>query len=333
MAKKQWPYDVELLAEILKDVKGRLDGKTVIGIADGGLADATGGPLAVVMFAPSPEKLKKDGEREPVADPADRDENGYLDDFYGAGISRGKDEDKGTGHLGLCRDIQPPFASWNNILPASHGTVVASIAAALGVRKTVGNDSLLPPLTFFRMLRNACQPSDTLGVGAGAFQIAFDYLEDRGARIVNFSYKIDNDEGESFSLQMKKRLLLRDQILLVLPAGNANAGAGGNLDEMPLCPACLGHDAASRGGDAAARTLVVGAANRDLTRDVQSNFGRFTVKMFAPGEPTYAIDLAGRSVPSTETATSYAAPYVALAAGMIRSFIGVNSSADTRDRL
>jgi hypothetical protein len=114
----------------------------------------------------------------------------------------------------------------------------------------------------------------------------------------------------------------------VLAAGN---DAPGDLDQNPMCPPCLG----SNDTDTltANRTLVVGAATQELRRASFSNFGARTVGIYAPGEAAGALNIAGGDASSSAPATSYAAPYVALAAAIIRSFGGDVKALDIKDRL
>lgn len=333
VAPEQWPYDVGLLAAILKDAAnaGHIKTSTTIGVADVGLGDFLGSPLPVTLFDIGTEKLQEEeGHLEP--DGADNDANMYVDDIFGAGVPRVRDgELMGTGDLGLCKAEQPPFATWTPepLSQASHGVAVSSVAAALGLRKTAPQVAdALPKLVFFRMLESACAQDARFNVAEAELVTAFEYLKTR-TNIINISYIVDNTSGKRFASEIKD-ILPHHDVLLVLPAGNDTPG---DLDDHGNCPACLGNDSTNRGGTAAKRSLVVGAATRDLRRAPFSNYGERTVGLFAPGEPTGALNLANQPVPLTDAATSYAAPLVALAAGIVRSFGGTNSPMDIKDRL
>ncbi|HSK78473.1 MAG TPA: S8 family serine peptidase, partial [Thermoanaerobaculia bacterium] len=332
VAPEQWPYDIGLIAVILKDAVDAeyIRTSTTIGVADGGLGNLSGNPLPESLFDIGIEKLTDDLQSEP--DGEDNDDNRYVDDIFGAGVARVRGGgDLGTGDLGLCETDQPPFATWNpdRLERFSHGAVTSSVAAALGLRKIAPQvTGALPKLVFFRMLESACTEDAGDKPEAAEMVLAFDYLE-RRSHIINISYIMDRDEtGLGFAGYIRSVLPYRD-VLLVLPAGN---NWPGDLDEHGTCPPCLGNDLTDRGGPAAKRTIVVGAATRNLHRATYSNYGERTVGLFAPGEPMGALDLANQQVPLTKSATSYAAPLVALAAGIVRSF-GTNNPKDIKDRL
>jgi hypothetical protein len=79
------------------------------------------------------------------------------------------------------------------------------------------------------------------------------------------------------------------------------------------------------------RVLVIGAATRDLQPADFSGGGRHTVYLYAPGEPFGAVDLLGQNA-TFPPATSYAAPYAAMAAALLRS-LGMNDTGDIVHRL
>jgi subtilase family protein len=334
VAPEQWPYDVDLLAAILKEAADNklIRASTTIGVADDGLGSLTGSPLPTTLFDVGVEELqgKEEGRTEP--DGSDNDGNLYVDDIYGAGVPRfSDDESVGTGDIGLCKAEHLPFADWNPepLSQASHGAVVSSVASALKLRKTAPQVvEALPKIVFFRMLESACAQDASFDVAEAEMVTAFEYLTTR-SDVINISYIVDNDSGRRFASEVKDILPYYDK-LLVLAAGNDTPG---DLDDFGNCPPCLGNDSSDRGGPAAKRTLVVGAATRDLRRASYSNYGARTVGLFAPGEPTGALNLADQEVPDTEAATSYAAPLTALAAAIVRSFGGKNSPMDIKDRL
>ena len=327
VAPEQWPYDVNLLARILEDVGPTLL-PTVIGIADGGLADAKGGPLSDSAYSQTIEK--KSGLEEPREEPntEDDDINLFVDDLLGAGVPRPSLVALGgSGNVSLCEASQPDFKGWPML--ASHGTAVSAIASARRVReKNPKLGGFLPQLMFFRLVDEACDSQATFGVGDGDMRQGFEYLLSQHADIINISYKLDKPVGDSLTSRIKD-VLPQKNVLLFLPAGNNFIG---DLDKKPpVCPACLGN--AEHGLTATKRTVVVGAATRDLHRASYSNFGERTVSLFAPGDPIDAIDILGQPLPTSEAATSYTSPYAALAAALIRSFGKPNDYSDVRDRL
>lgn len=320
----QWPYDVELLAKILEDVGPTLL-PTIIGIADGGLADRRGGPLAATAYSATIEK-----KFDPEFENEDDDGNRFVDDLLGAGVNRPgvmQISGSGSGNVSLCEASQPNFTNWPRV--ASHGTAVSAIASARRVREK--NNKLaafLPQLIFFRLVGEACDSQANFGIGDGDMRKGFDYLMAQHADIINISYRLDKQVGDSLTPRLKEVLPLKGT-LLFLPAGN---GETGDLDKKPpVCPACIGNP--EHGRDASRRAVVVGAATRDLHRPDFSNYGERTVGLFAPGDPADAIDLMGQPLSADEGATSYATPYASLAAALIRSFGKPNDYGDIRDRL
>jgi subtilisin family serine protease len=173
------------------------------------------------------------------------------------------------------------------------------------------------------MLPNTCAPDADYTVGPGEMVTAFDYLSTR-SNIINISYTIDTGRNTAFTDSMKAMLPYGNR-LLVLPAGNDTPS---DLDLNPICPACLGNDNMAT----ALRTLVVGAATRELKRAPFSNFGEHTVRVFAPGEPVGALNLKGEPVSDADASTSYAAPLAALAVALMES-LGITDADDVRDRL
>jgi hypothetical protein len=331
IAKGQWPYDAKLLAAILERAAAtnafRPD-PVIIGIAEGGLAGADGAPLSGDMFASSQEDS-------PEPDDDDDDCNGYLNDLLGAGPYRLIDHMvspyRGTGDIGLCQTGPPLFSSWDatRVELASHGAIVATLAAGRPIRVADARIAAkLPKVTFFRMLDNVCaEQADFDGTtGPGDLELAFEYLENR-SQIINISYSVKPEFATRVRGFMKDNLMSSNK-LLVLPAGNDSPG---NLDaHSEVCPACLGSP--DLDSTMVKRTVVVGAASRDLRRQGFSNYGTRTVWIYAPGEPTEALDVRGQDATTLHPATSYAAPYASLAAGIMWS-LGIDDVLRVKERL
>ena len=317
VAEKQWPFDESLLAAMLTDPSIRVT-PAVIGVADGGLGSKTGAPLPADLFDRGPDV--------PDDNNIDDDGNDYVDDAIGGGLPR-PGEVLGSGHVGLCGGPLVDFSSWtpDALNRFSHGTIVTSIASGMKLRQTPEVSKRLPRIVFFRMLSNVCGPDAGYTVGDGQMVTAFDYLTTR-ATIINISYTIDSSKMRAFTDAMKNTLPYFNR-LLVLPAGNDTPG---DLDSSRVCPMCLGNPSVD--SNVARRTLVVGAATRELKRAEFSNFGENTVRLFAPGEPVGAVNVKGDPVPGSEAATSYAAPLAALAAGLMQS-LGITDPDSLLDRL
>ena len=151
VALEQWPYDVNLLTAILNAAGPSMREPTIIGIADGGLADSVGAPLTSDSFTPTIEWKTgiEDNRKEPNED--DDDDNRLIDDLIGAGVARPVPSLLGTGDVSLCSAPQTSFQGWP--LVASHGSVVASIASARPLRvKDPQLSKFLPQLIFFRLV-------------------------------------------------------------------------------------------------------------------------------------------------------------------------------------
>jgi hypothetical protein len=314
VAPSQWPYDANLLSAILSQAPspGRL---VVVGVADAGLANHTGGPLPAAIFARNAGE-QRNGE--------DDDDNYYVDDLHGMGVQRG-DDVAATGDLGICPSETVPYATLaqDQRERADHGPMVASIAIGLPLQARAAGSQIFPRLVFFRLLGDLCTPARGSNASEHALEEAARFLLER-ADVTVISYTYASVTGSSFESAVRNELRRYDK-LLVLPAGNLNHG---NLDQRRPCPACLGH----RESDVFTRTLVVGAATRQLEIAPFSNWGRDTVFLYAPGEAVGAIDFAGADASARSPATSWSAPYAGFAASIMHR-LGVTSVRDLRERL
>lgn len=116
--------------------------------------------------------------------------------------------------------------------------------------------------------------------------------------------------------------------VLVAAAGNFT----GNLDDPEaVCPGCLGNPDRF-GAIPRYRILTVGAAERNLRRADFSGHGDKTVRIYAPGDPSGAIDIDGQNASAYQSATSYATPLVSLAVGIAYA-LGMEDAAKIRNRL
>ena len=101
-----------------------------------------------------------------------------------------------------------PFSHLGMMIPsrqASHGTIVASIAAGLTLCTIkLGVAQLLPQIAFFRM-KNMCAPSTDIHSAEGDMVRAYDYLDTR-ANIINFSGTIDSSGSSTFEDHIKEAL-------------------------------------------------------------------------------------------------------------------------------
>jgi hypothetical protein len=319
----QWPYDADLVEKILLDAAANepLTPRIFIGVAENGLADKYGRPLANAAFI-------NEASDQPLANGLDDDGNSYTDDWIGAGVLRGNDEIMASGDVSLCPTSSQVYSSWQSdaMQRMSHGSVVASIAAGGNLRAKDALAPILPRLIFFRMAKSVCEEGGDDGSGEQEAIAAVDYLVLREAKVLNLSFFSEGASGQV--LRDRLMTLMRyEPPLLVLPAGNYISG---NLDETGDCPACLGN--ATRHSDQARLTLVVGSATSDRRISDYSGYGVHTVKIFAPGEPIGSYNLAGQPADAWLPATSYAAPRVSFAAGLIQS-LGIRDIPKVRSRL
>ena len=311
VAVDQWPYDVKLLAAIFQDLQAPLPYGGNVGVADLGLANANGAPLPDDLFDHSQDQRPD-----------------YEQDVIGAGVKRSVNDIVATGDVSLCAGAaQPPFSAWDPdpFGSASHASVTVSLAGALRVRQTYPDmGQRLPHVVFFRMLPNACDPRASFDPGEGAMALAFTYLAQR-SDVIAISLMSTSDTLTPFVTLMQTNLAYRGQ-LLVLPSGNDTPG---DLDKNPFSPQLLGSNV--MGVQTANCTIVVGSATRELGIAGYSNYGDGTVSLYAPGEPVGALNIAGQDASAFAPATSYSAPHVALAAGILESF-GYKTR-DVKDRL
>ena len=319
----QWPYDADLVEKILLDAASGepLTPRIFIGVAENGLADKYGRPLATAAFI-------GDTEDQPITNGLDDNDNYYVDDWIGAGVRRDSNEVKPSGDVSLCSTSSQVYSTWQPeaLQRMSHGSVVASIAAGADLRSKDSLAPILPRLVFFRMAKMVCDEGGDDGSGEREAIAAIDYLVKRESSVLNLSFF---SEGESGNVVRDRLIALMRyrSLLLVLPAGNYISN---DLDETQDCPACLGN--ATLHSEHARQTLVVGAATRDRRIADYSGRGKQTVKIFAPAEPTGSFNLAGQSADAILPATSYSAPRVSFAAGLVQA-LGVREIPKVRARL
>jgi len=319
VAQDQWPYDRRLVRAVLDRIQNPRS--ITIGVADAGLANRDGAPLPPALFDQNANEV-------PIEpDQTDDDRNQYVDDVNGGAVPRGANL-QGSGDLSLCPGAEVPVDAWTDDQrgQADHGSIVASLATGLRLRRDSPESRALPRLIFYRLSDSLCEPPSPINDSPRRYEQALNYLFRRSRLVVLSHIQTAPSTAGAFETVLEP-ILQRGERLLVLSAGNNSIP---DLDENRVCPACLGDRDFSP--EAADHTIVVGAAGPNLQIAPYSNQGRRTVFIYAPGEPDGAIDLVGEDASSREPATSWAAPHVALSIALIQAQ-GVDQLDELRERL
>ena len=239
-------------------------------------------------------------EDEIAGDGIDNDENGYIDDV------------NGWDFINNTNDVQPKFD------PAlsggvHHGTVVASIIAAVG-----DNGQGIAGVSYHSKI----MPLEVMGVdGIGDVYHtikAIEYAVTNGADIINMSF-VGHETSDHFFNTVKAAY--DAGVIIVAAAGNDLLNHGGNdMSESPVYPACLdqGHE----------KNFIIGVAAVDgegIKTDF-SNYGSECIDISAPGTRMFAALAQDDDEPEFLdayggywTGTSVATPLVAGAATLIKS--------------
>ena len=136
---------------------------------------------------------------------------------------------------------------------------------------------------------------------------AMEYAVVNGARISSHSYGMSNCQKDSILSSMFSTMLTKaPKHILVASAGNRR----NCNDDNPHCPC----------NTDAPNALCVAASNKDNERWFDSNYGRESVHVFAPGENIASLWTDGyENVYAYDSGTSMAAPHVAGLAALILS--------------
>ncbi|THB75101.1 MAG: hypothetical protein D6B28_01110 [Gammaproteobacteria bacterium] len=243
-----------------------------------------------------------------------------------------------AGNIGSGRDI---ISSDNNANPhnptvSTHGTNVAGVIGAVGNNNTgiagVAWDVNLMPVLF----------ADDSGGNVADAVDAFSWARNNGAHIINYSYgAMDFSQSLADSVDS----LETNGILLVVPAGNGDV----NNEYVPLYPSNFSND----------NIISVAASNQGDNLASWSQYGFATVDVMAPGENICTTSTAseytctdsdivdGNENNDYTDGTSFAAPYVAGLAALIKSqypaadfqeikgriMAGVDAKTTARDRV
>lgn len=175
VAPGQWPYDAELVKLLLKEAADRQMARPVlIGVADNGLSDSAGRPLAAGLFGKT-----------------------YYTGGIGAGAPRNDRARGGLDDVSLCDKVpDPPFARWpsQGLENASHGAIVSSIATGQGLRSDA-TAAALPRLLFYRTVRNGCTAESGLEISENDLIDAAEALSSNDIKVLNMSVAVDAERS------------------------------------------------------------------------------------------------------------------------------------------
>jgi len=194
---------------------------------------------------------------------------------------------------------------WTNPLDGSHGlNVIAGTAdpdddnghgtLVAGVLGAVGNNGKGVCGVAWHTQLMACKCFNASGLGSIASVITgMDYARTNGARIINASWGFTN----SLALSNAVYSLRDSNIVVVAACGNSAA----DIDVSPTYPASYHFD----------NVVTVASTTQADTLAASSNFGATSVHLAAPGENIYSTFTVLNNLYTTDSGTSFAAPYVA----------------------
>ena len=232
-------------------------------------------------------------------------------------------------------------AGGESLVGNSHGTFVAGIAGASRTQSSDPND--MHGMAYRATLVNfqAARPSDTAANGFVSFSTGDLVNAIRAAAglssddlavesdIMNLSLGATSSSANTFgALRSAMRAAAAEDKIMVLAAGNEGLSGNPNDQLQPIYPAAYANDA-----DIAGLAIVVGNLTASDTAAASSNFCGDTRDycLFAPGTSIRST-LNGGSY-GIGSGTSFAAPYVAGAAAVVKAAFPGVSSEDVVDRL
>ncbi|HIJ95069.1 MAG TPA: S8 family serine peptidase [Desulfuromonadales bacterium] len=237
-------------------------------------------------------------------DGIDNDNNGIIDDCYGANFG------------GFT-----PGNPWDDDTADSHGTHVAGIIGAVG-NNQIGTTGINwgARLMAVKFLHGP----DGLGELADALR-GVEYAIAQGAKIINMSFEVDEDTG---SLRDAVTAAEKAGVLVITAAGNT----GKNLDSIGVFPASIRSPI----------NIAVAAATRTDTLAPYSDYGRHIVELAAPGGVTTGSANAilstvwldnGATLYRTTAGTSMAVPHVTGAAALIWNLFPLLTAEQVKARI
>ena len=210
-----------------------------------------------------------------------------------------------------------------NIDSLGHRTTIAGVIAAqtdneAGISGVCWNIDLV-----------SLKVTNTTTVSISAIPLAIDYAREHKIDILNCSLSTDGLESPSLSeIEVLRTAIARYNGLFICSAGNDSL----NLDSTAVYPPEYTNS----------NIIVVGSSTQFDTRATHSNYGKTTVDLFAPGEGilTTAKCLTGCSTCNSSTpgyhsvsGTSFAAPYVAGVAALIKSKYPSLTASQIKERI
>jgi subtilisin family serine protease len=237
-------------------------------------------------------------------DGIDNDNNGIIDDCYGANFG------------GFT-----PGNPWDDDTADSHGTHVAGIIGAVGNNQT-GTSGINWGVRL--MAVKFLHGPEGLGELADALR-GVEYAIAQGAKIINMSFEVDEDTG---SLRDAVTAAEKAGVLVISAAGNT----GRNLDTSSVFPASIRSPI----------NIVVASATRTDDLAPYSDYGRHTVDLAAPGGVTTGSVNAilstvwldnGATLYRTTAGTSMAVPHVTGAAALIWNFFPLLTAEQVKARI
>jgi len=202
-------------------------------------------------------------KKEIVGNNIDDDRNGFIDDI------------NGWDFVNNVSDPTPKFKSGFSEDGILHGTIIAGIAAASG-----NNAAGVAGITWKAKIM-PLKVLDDKGEGSASKVIkAVDYAIANGANIINLSFV---GFGYSKGLDDAIERAYNAGLIVVAAGGNeVGQGAGYNLDETPMYPACLD------GANGKNRVIGVAATDTIDQKATFSSFGNKCIDIAAPGVSVFS---------------------------------------------
>ncbi|MBU0660763.1 S8 family serine peptidase [Patescibacteria group bacterium] len=244
----------------------------------------------------------------------DDDHNGYIDDVWGWSFLHvdingdgeiDAEEKKGNNRVLPETAAAYSYDAYPEVL--NHGSIVAGI---IGAR---GNNNYLGSGIMQRVSLMNIRVVDNSGFGVlDAMDEAIHYAVDNGADVINMSLV---GTGEEEMITQAIDYAYEHGVVVVAAAGNDNLF----LDDSPRYPISADQ------GSAVQKVLGVSAIDKQHHITVFSNFGSSSIDLTAPGEEISGVlryapkDGFTEAYGSGWSGTSFAAPYISAAAGLIKS--------------